>query len=142
VQYLSNHWNPANSQFLIGAGNITTETPAANKTVEPVINWVPPVGNDHRYDVSTGTIALQATAGGGAGSGVEQVEFWRYDNADKKWLMIGVDNTASSVSTNPASTLHQSAPEPTGFLPTPMTELEPGPMSRSRSPSRAAALRP
>ena len=55
-----------------------------------------PVGNDQRYDVSAGTIALQAAADDGAGSGVEQVEFWRYDNTDKKWLMIGVDIAASS----------------------------------------------
>jgi hypothetical protein len=94
--YLHNHWNPANNRFLIGAGNITTPPLAANETVEPVVNWVAPVSNDHRYNVSEGIIALEATAEDGAGSGVEQVEFWRYDNADKKWMLVEVDNTASS----------------------------------------------
>jgi hypothetical protein len=96
TSYLFYHWNPANNQFLIGAGDITTPPNAPDETVEPEINWVSPVGNDQRYDASVGIIALQVAADDGGGTGVEEVEFWRYDNADKKWLLFEVDDTAAS----------------------------------------------
>ena len=82
--YLSQHWNAANNQFLIGGGDGSDVTP-------PTISWVSPIGNGEIYSVARGTVALEATASDDRG--VDRVEFWRYDGSAEAWVLLATDRT-------------------------------------------------
>jgi hypothetical protein len=93
--YLANFWNPANNRFLIGA----PVTPLPADVEVPSVEWVEPVSNDEEFEVSAGTVNLEADASDDVG--VDRVEFWRWDNEDDDWVFLGDDLIApykSSVS--------------------------------------------
>jgi hypothetical protein len=90
--YLATHWNPANNQFLIVGGEAEPPPPPAPDRTAPSVQWTSPVGNNQTQAVTTGTVALAATATDNVG--VERVEFWRYDEAIADWVLISTDTTA------------------------------------------------
>ena len=85
--YLANHWNPANNRFLLGAND-----PPDRDDEAPAVEWVAPVGNDQTHRVSSGTVELRANVTDD--TGVDRVEFWRFDNDDQEWVLISTDRSA------------------------------------------------
>jgi hypothetical protein len=93
ASYLANNWNPANNQFLIAGGEADPPpVPPTQDRTAPAVRWTAPVGNDQTQAVTTGIVALAATASDNVG--VERVEFWRFDAASVDWVLLGTDATA------------------------------------------------
>jgi hypothetical protein len=84
--YLSQYWNAANNQFLIGGDD------GGDDVTPPTVSWVSPVGNGETYHVSSGSVALEATAIDDGG--VDRVEFWRYDESAQDWVFLATDRSA------------------------------------------------
>lgn len=101
TNYLATHWNAANNQFLIAGGE--TEPPPPPDQTAPVVQWTAPVGNNQTQTVTTGTVALEATASDNVG--VARVEFWRYDAASDGWVLLNTDTTAPYQSSIDAGSL-------------------------------------
>lgn len=84
--YLDTHWNTANNRFLVGGGDGGDDDGAP-----PVITWISPAGNDGAHEAVSGTIPLEVTASDG--SGINRVEFWRYDAAAEDWGKFATDHS-------------------------------------------------
>lgn len=85
--YLGTHWNAADSRFLVGGGNGGDDDGAP-----PVVNWVAPTVNDSTHETASGTLALEVTASDG--SGINRVDFWRYDANEETWVTLFSDRSA------------------------------------------------
>jgi len=62
-------------------------------TTPPTVTWVSPVGNGQVYQAASGTVGLEVSATDN-GSGVNRVEFWRWDAVNNQRVDIGTDNSA------------------------------------------------
>ncbi len=91
--YLFNDWNAANNQFLIrGGASEPSPPPSPVDRKAPAVRWTAPVNNNQTLTVTTGTVALAATASDNVG--VARIEFWRYDASTDGWTLLGTDTTA------------------------------------------------
>ena len=57
-----------------------------------MVNWVAPTVNDSTHETASGTLALEVTASDG--SGINRVDFWRYDANEETWVTLFSDRSA------------------------------------------------
>ncbi|MBI1877149.1 MAG: hypothetical protein HYR94_02760 [Chloroflexi bacterium] len=63
-------------------------------TQPPTVNWISPVANEQVYEAACGaTVGLEVSASDTC-SGVNRVEFKRWDAVNNVWVDIGVDNSS------------------------------------------------
>jgi hypothetical protein len=73
----------------------------------PEVNWVSPVGNEGVHRVSTGSVALEATATDDGG--IAEVIFARYDEPQDEWITIATDDSAPYTANLAVSDLNMGA---------------------------------
>jgi hypothetical protein len=95
--YLATRWNTANNWFL------TQALPPDADLTRPNVAWTAPVGNGQTHVANSGVIPLRADVTDA--SGVEYVDFWRYDEIRDNWVYLGSDDTAPYESSVNVSTL-------------------------------------
>jgi hypothetical protein len=85
--YLATHWNSASNRFLVGGGAGGDEDGAP-----PAVSWLAPVGNGGTHAAASGAVSLEVAASDG--SGINRVEFWRYDAVADNWIRFATDRAA------------------------------------------------
>lgn len=90
--YLATHWNAADNRFLVGGGDGGDDDGSP-----PIVSWVSPVGTGGTYETESGTISLEVTASDG--SGINRVEFKRYDATSEMFVPIATDRAVPFTAT-------------------------------------------
>ena len=95
--YLAARWNTADNWFL------TQDIPNGIDLTPPEVTWTAPVANGQTHLAASSVISLRANATDG--SGIDQVEFWLYDETRDDWTLLGSDFNAPYESSVNASAL-------------------------------------